>query len=63
MTLPVCQADPCQTYSPKMPARYVLEVTAGSFPLNIGDRVEIMRASSDSLLPPESGIIAPQAKF
>lgn len=63
MTLPLCHVNPCQTYSPRMPARYVLEVAAGSFPLNIGDRVEIMSASGDSLLPPESGIIAPQAKF
>ena len=62
-SLPVCQADPCQIYIPEMPATYVLEVAIGTFPLNIGDRVEIMKVSSDSLLPPESGIIAPRAKF
>jgi uncharacterized membrane protein (UPF0127 family) len=62
-SLPICRNDPCQTYIPKMPANYVLEVAVGSFPLNIGDRVEILKVSSDSLLPPESGIITPREKF
>jgi uncharacterized membrane protein (UPF0127 family) len=62
-SLPVCQANPCSIYQPEQPARYVLEVAAGQFPLKIGDKVEIIDASGDSLLPPESGIIPPQVKF
>jgi uncharacterized membrane protein (UPF0127 family) len=62
-TLPICRSERCDTYFPSHPASYVLEVSAGKFPLNIGDRVEIIEASGDSLLPPESGIIAPQVKF
>jgi uncharacterized membrane protein (UPF0127 family) len=62
-TLPICRRAHCQSYVPSRPASYVLEVAAGKFPLNIGDRVEIIGASGDSLLPPESGIIAPQVKF
>jgi uncharacterized protein len=62
-SLPVCRTNPCSIYQPALPARFVLEVAAGQFPLKIGDKVEIIDASGDSLLPPESGIIAPQAKF
>lgn len=62
-SLPVCHTNPCSIYEPQLPARYVLEVAAGQFPLKIGDKVEIIDASGDSLLPPESGIIVPQVKF
>ena len=54
-TLPVCRQSPCQVYTPGSPARYVLEVGAGKFFANIGDKIEIFDASGDSLLPPDSG--------
>lgn len=47
-TLPVCQGDPCPSYYPKAAARFVLEVNAHHFPLDIGDRVEIMDAGGES---------------
>ena len=51
-TLPVCKESPCKVYYPVGPARFVLEVGAGLFPLNRGDKVEIIDASRDSLHPP-----------
>ena len=50
-TLPLCRQSPCPIYRPALPARYVLEVGAGLFPLNRGDKVEIIDSSGDSLLP------------
>ena len=50
-TLPVCKEAPCKVYYPVGPARFVLEVGAGLFQLNRGDKVEIIDASGDSLLP------------
>ena len=50
-TLSVCTEMPCPIYYPIQSARYVLEVGAGLFPLNRGDKVEILGASGDSLLP------------
>lgn len=50
-TLPLCRQSPCPIYRPALPARYVLEVGAGLFPLNPGDKVEIIDSSGDSLLP------------
>lgn len=54
-TLPVCKEAPCKVYYPVRPVRFVLEVGAGLFQLNRGDKVEIIDASGDSLLPPVSG--------
>ena len=54
-TLPVCNRAPCKVYYPVRPARFVLEVGAGLFQLKRGDKVEIIDASGDSLLPPVSG--------
>jgi len=51
-TLPVCKEMPCEIYYPVCPARYVLEVGAGLFPLKRGDKVEIIDTSRDSLHPP-----------
>jgi|GEM_PF-2875405 len=51
-TLPVCKEMPCKIFYPISPARYVLEVGAGLFPLNRGDKVEIIGTSRDSLHPP-----------
>lgn len=50
-TLPVCKEMPCKVFYPAQPARFVLEVGASLFPLNLGDKVEIIDASRDSLLP------------
>ena len=47
-TLPVCVSMPCQIYRPERQALYVLEVGAGRFQLNVGDRVEINLTSRDS---------------
>lgn len=52
MTLGPCIKDPCATYRSNRPASYVLEVGAGLFPSKVGDRVEILDASRDSLFPP-----------
>lgn len=49
-TLPLCQQSPCPIFKPRQPARFVLEVGAGLFPLNRGDKVEIIDASKDSVL-------------
>ena len=49
-TLPLCQQNPCPIFKPQQPARFVLEVGAGLFPLNRGDKVEIIDTSKDSLL-------------
>ena len=40
-TLPICAAAPCVSYHPGKPAKYVLEVGAGEFPLSRGGAVEI----------------------
>ena len=56
-TLFPCKRAPCPVHIPKSPARFVLEVGAGQFPLKIGDKVEILDASGDSLLPLEPGQI------
>jgi uncharacterized membrane protein (UPF0127 family) len=50
-TLPPCHQSPCPIYRPTRPARYVLEVGGGLFPLKVGDKVEIIDTSGDSLLP------------
>lgn len=50
-TLQPCRQNPCPVFNPRQPARFVLEVGAGLFPLNRGDKVEIIDASGDSLLP------------
>ena len=55
MTLPVCVPPDCEIFRPRRPARFVLEVGGGIFPLNRGDKVEIFNASGDSLLPPAPG--------
>jgi len=55
-TLPQCSEDPCPVFRPRQTARFVLEVGAGLFPLNRGDKVEIIDASGDSLHPPVSGL-------
>jgi len=52
MTLQPCRQASCPIYRPKAPARYVLEVGAGLFPLKQGEGVEIIHASGDSLFPP-----------
>lgn len=43
INLPPCPAEPCPTYVPAAPAKYVLEVNAGSvvrWGLKIGDKAE-----------------------
>lgn len=46
-TLTPCTADPCPITQPDVPAHYVLEVNAGVFPLEVGERVMI----PDDVLP------------
>lgn len=53
-TLQPCKSEPCPISMPEYPVSYVLEVNAGKFTLNIGDKVEIISGNGDSLHPKNS---------
>ncbi len=46
-----CIEDPCPQHRPSRAAKYILEVNQGTFPLQVGNTVEIETLSGDSLLP------------
>ena len=50
-TLMPCRTTRCPVYTPRVKARYLLEVGAGQFPLKVGQKVEIIHTSGDSLPP------------
>lgn len=51
-TLPVCRNAPCPITHPAVPAAYVLEIGAGRFAGQAGDKVE-WRCASEAVEPPQ----------